>query len=134
MSTTRRHMIRSLAASGLLLPGFLSQLMAEDGPANRNDPLAPKPTHFAPKAKRVIFLFMTGGVSHVDTFDPKPVLKPWLCLPRSSDVVRSSNRQGPTAAGIMLVFIVRGWPVAASVAGWSMAAATSWEIELPITR
>jgi hypothetical protein len=67
-------MIRSLAASGLLLPGFLSQLMADDGPSSRHDPLAPKPTHFAPKAKRVIFLFMTGGVSHVDTFDPKPVL------------------------------------------------------------
>ncbi len=38
------------------------------------DPLAPKPPHFAPKAKRVIFLFMTGGVSHVDSFDPKPKL------------------------------------------------------------
>ena len=30
--------------------------------------------HFAPKAKRVIFLFLNGGMSHVDTFDPKPVL------------------------------------------------------------
>jgi hypothetical protein len=37
-------------------------------------PLAPHPTHFAPKAKRVIFLFMNGGPSHVDTFDPKPSL------------------------------------------------------------
>ena len=68
-------MIRSLAGSGLLLPGLLSELMAaEDGSARSGDPLAPNPTHFAPKAKRVIFLFMTGGVSHVDTFDPKPVL------------------------------------------------------------
>src|SRR5437660_3951643 len=32
-------------------------------------------THFAPKAKRVIFLFMNGGPSHVDTFDPKPALQ-----------------------------------------------------------
>src|SRR5262249_33400391 len=31
--------------------------------------------HFAPKAKRVIYLFMNGGPSHVDTFDPKPALK-----------------------------------------------------------
>src|SRR5262245_59301706 len=31
-------------------------------------------THFTPRAKRVIFLFMDGGVSHVDTFDPKPEL------------------------------------------------------------
>jgi hypothetical protein len=33
------------------------------------------PTHFAPRAKRVIYLFMNGGPSHVDTFDPKPALK-----------------------------------------------------------
>jgi Protein of unknown function (DUF1501) len=38
------------------------------------DPLAPKAPHFPPRAKRVIFLFMNGGPSHVDTFDPKPVL------------------------------------------------------------
>jgi hypothetical protein len=38
------------------------------------DPLAPKLTHFAPKAKRVIFLFMQGGVSHVDSYDYKPLL------------------------------------------------------------
>ncbi|MCI0702791.1 MAG: DUF1501 domain-containing protein [Planctomycetia bacterium] len=38
------------------------------------DPLAPKKPHFEPKAKRVIFLFMSGGPSHVDTFDPKPEL------------------------------------------------------------
>ena len=34
----------------------------------------PQPPHFAPRAKRVIFLFMKGGPSHVDTFDPKPLL------------------------------------------------------------
>lgn len=39
------------------------------------DPLRPRDPHFAPKAKQVIFLFMTGGVSHVDTFDPKPFLR-----------------------------------------------------------
>jgi len=38
------------------------------------DPLAPKLAHFAPKAKRVIFLFMQGGVSHVDSYDYKPLL------------------------------------------------------------
>ena len=38
------------------------------------DPLAPKPPHFPARAKRVIFLFMNGGPSHVDTFDPKPML------------------------------------------------------------
>jgi hypothetical protein len=39
-----------------------------------DNPLAPKPPHFAARAKRVIFLFMNGGPSHVDTFDPKPAL------------------------------------------------------------
>lgn len=38
------------------------------------NPLIPKAPHFAPKAKRVIHLFMNGGPSHVDTFDPKPML------------------------------------------------------------
>ena len=42
--------------------------------ADRNDPLSPKQPHFAPRAKRVIFLFMQGGPSHVDSFDYKPVL------------------------------------------------------------
>lgn len=39
------------------------------------NPLAPRAPHFAPRAKRVIFLFMNGGPSHVDTFDPKPALE-----------------------------------------------------------
>lgn len=46
-------------------------LLASDAPV---DPLAPKKPHFEAKAKRVIFLFMSGGPSHVDTFDPKPEL------------------------------------------------------------
>jgi hypothetical protein len=37
-------------------------------------PTAAKPPHFAPRAKRIVFLFMKGGPSHVDTFDPKPML------------------------------------------------------------
>ena len=68
----RRQSIRSLAAGGLLLPGVLSEMM--QGATMPADPLAPQPPHFPAKAKRVIFLFMTGGVSHVDTFDPKPFL------------------------------------------------------------
>ena len=38
------------------------------------NPLEPSRPHFEPKAKRVIFMFMTGGASHMDTFDPKPYL------------------------------------------------------------
>ena len=50
-------------------------LLAESGLAKvKSDPLAPKRPHFEPKAKRVIFLFMHGGPSQVDTFDQKPML------------------------------------------------------------
>jgi hypothetical protein len=69
----RRGVLRSLIGGSLLGPGILSQLLADDaaGPA---DPLAPRAPHFEPKAKRVIFLFMSGGVSHVDSWDHKPQL------------------------------------------------------------
>src|SRR4029077_2788607 len=70
----RRTVLRSLAGSSLLLPGILSQLLAEDCVPPGSDPLAPKAPHFSPKAKRVIFLFSSGGVSHMDTFDYKPKL------------------------------------------------------------
>src|SRR3982751_5908602 len=43
----------------------------------KDDPLAPKKPHFAPKAKNVIFLFMEGGPSQMDLFDPKPELRKW---------------------------------------------------------
>jgi hypothetical protein len=51
-------------------------LLAADSanPRHAANPLAPKPPHFEPKARRLIFLFMNGGPSHVDTFDPKPEL------------------------------------------------------------
>ena len=48
-----------------------SHLLAEP---SSSGPLASKRPHFAPRAKRIIFLFMHGGVSHIDTFDPKPRL------------------------------------------------------------
>jgi hypothetical protein len=72
-SPTRRDVIRSLVGGSLLLPGVLSQLLADE-PRPSNDPLTPKKPHYAPKAKRIILLFSTGGVSHMDTFDPKPKL------------------------------------------------------------
>ena len=54
----------SAAGFGAAAPAF----------APAEQPLAPKPTHFTPKARRVIFLCMQGGPSHVDTFDYKPKL------------------------------------------------------------
>jgi hypothetical protein len=65
-----------LALTSLLSnDGFLNQqAVAADGKSEYTNPLAPKAPHFAPKAKNVIFLFMYGGPSHVDTFDYKPKL------------------------------------------------------------
>ena len=66
---TRRRML-SLSANGFGLTA-LTALMAEDAYAG----LVPTPpTHFQPKVKNVILCFMPGGVSHMDTFDPKPKL------------------------------------------------------------
>lgn len=67
---SRRDFVRSAVAGTAIFPALVSELLADGGP----DPLAERPSHFAPKAKSVIFLFMTGGVSHVDSFDPKPRL------------------------------------------------------------
>lgn len=52
------------------MPGLLSELLATESA----DPVAPISPHFPAKAKSVIFLFMSGGVSHVDSFDYKPAL------------------------------------------------------------
>ena len=68
----RRSFLRSAVTGSLLFPALVRQLLAESaGSANR---LAPRAPQFPARAKRVIFMFMTGGVSHVDTFDPKPAL------------------------------------------------------------
>jgi hypothetical protein len=56
--------------------GFLqNQVKAADGQTAWENPLAPKKPHFPPKAKSVIFLYMYGGPSHIDTFDYKPSMK-----------------------------------------------------------
>ncbi|HEY1380032.1 MAG TPA: DUF1501 domain-containing protein [Gemmataceae bacterium] len=65
----------AIALAALLADeGLLAAEDRGDKPLGSPDPLAPKPPHFPAKAKRVIFLFMSGGPSHLDTFDPKPDL------------------------------------------------------------
>ncbi len=74
--STRRDALRQMAC-GFGSVALSALLAAEAQPAATDpasNPLAPKAPHFRPRAKRVIFLFMHGGVSHVDTFDPKPKL------------------------------------------------------------
>ena len=65
-----------LALSGLLDDDFLSnQAVAADGKTKFVNPLAPRDPHFDPKATSVIFLYMYGGPSHIDTFDYKPKME-----------------------------------------------------------
>jgi hypothetical protein len=76
MPLSRRAMLQR-TGTGLGILG-LAGLLAEQGElaaaTTSSNPLAPKPGHFKPKAKRIIHLFMNGGPSQVDTFDPKPEL------------------------------------------------------------
>lgn len=58
----------------MLGSGIISDLANATAPLSIDDPLRPKAGHFAPRAKNVIFLNMSGGVSHIDSFDYKPAL------------------------------------------------------------
>ena len=71
---SRRQMLNRTAVGfgGLARSGLLADACLAD--ARPSNPLAPRSPHFAPRAKRVIFLFMHGGPSHIDLFDPKPRL------------------------------------------------------------
>jgi hypothetical protein len=89
---SRRQFLRSFVAGSMLMPGLLRELAAAD--ETRIDPLSPKRPHFPAKAKNVIFLFMTGGVSHIDTFDPKPKLKADVGKEVKLDHPEIENRPG----------------------------------------
>lgn len=79
-TTTRREFLLSAGGGfgGIALASLMAneqQAVAASGEHARSaNPLASKETHFAPRARRVIWLFMHGGPSHVDLFDPKPEL------------------------------------------------------------
>ncbi len=78
---SRRSVLQSIASGFgyLAFAGLAQQATADQAGAERSaggeGALAPRPTHFSPRAKRVIFLCMNGGPSHIDLFDPKPELK-----------------------------------------------------------
>jgi hypothetical protein len=81
------------------LPGILSELLAQERASSSRDtdPLAPKQPHFHARAKQVIFLNMSGGVSHVDSFDYKPRLfadhnKPYRVPQRMLEAFAPDNR------------------------------------------
>jgi hypothetical protein len=91
---SRRDFLHRASAGLAGIP--LAWMLAQDGrgepgrsPAN---PLAAKKPHFEPKAKRVIFLFMVGGPSQMDLFDPKPDLQKWHGKPLPEDTGRPKSQ------------------------------------------
>ncbi len=116
-SFNRRQMLRTFA-NGFGMIGLASLLANESRAAEAVNPLAPKAPHFEPKAKRLIFLFMSGGPSQVDTFDPKPRLvkdngkplpfeQPKLVRTRTGNLLQSPfkfNKHGASGIEISELF------------------------------
>src|SRR4051812_44452790 len=97
-AVTRRDILaRAGHGFGAIALGSLLGKPATAATARMN-PLAAKPPNFAPKANSVIFLYMVGGPSHIDTFDPKPALKKYegQKLPDSYGKVVSQFTAGDT--------------------------------------
>src|SRR5262245_35753846 len=87
---SRRDLLRSTACGF----GYLALAGLNADQAVAANPLLPKAPHHTPKAKRVIFIFMQGGPSHVDTFDYKPLLRARDGEIRSFDDARTLARTG----------------------------------------
>ena len=86
--------------AGIALAGMLKQ----DGlfaAVKSVDPLAPKKGHHEPKAKSVIWLFMEGGPSHIDLFDPKPKLAEWNGQPMPESFGRPITAMGTAGNTLM---------------------------------
>ena len=95
---TRRELLGRMG-NGFALLGLAGALGAEgmlapSAEAASQNPLVPRSPHFPAKAKRVIFLFMNGGPSHVDTFDPKPALVKYAGKPLPMKNPTTERRTG----------------------------------------
>ena len=71
----RRGFLKELGLGGIALASLLADQNASGAAANPSEPLAPAEPHLPPRARSVIFLFMVGGASQLETFDHKPALK-----------------------------------------------------------
>src|SRR5437016_11042467 len=87
---TRREALSTIG-SGFGMLGLSGMLGANE---LARSPLEVKPPHFTPKAKRVIFLFLNGGPSQVDTFDPKPMLTKYHGQPMPTPNLRTERKTG----------------------------------------
>src|SRR6202163_3186791 len=87
---TRRQILQTMGSGFGMMS--LRGLMSSESPVM--NPLAPKPPHFPAKAKHVIYLFLNGGVSQVDTFDPKPMLTKYHGQPAPSGNLQTERKTG----------------------------------------
>ena len=89
----REALLRSGTGFGSLA---LADLMINESNAEvgKMDPLAPKQAHYPSKAKHVVHLFMNGGPSQVDTFDPKPMLDKYHGKPLPETNLRTERKTG----------------------------------------
>ena len=79
--------------------------------ASESGPLAPRPSHFQARANSVIFLFMAGGPSHLETFDPKPLLNKLAGQPRPAEFAAAKYQQikpGAKLLGVQRKFLRGG--------------------------
>ena len=85
---TRRSFFQECAA-GIGIVAMV-QLMEQEGrgAVASVNPLAPRQPHFPAKAKNVIFMFMEGGPSQLDLFDPKPALQKWSGKPLPPEMTK----------------------------------------------
>lgn len=82
-----------LGLANLLGPEILSAALTESD-TRSNSPLAPKSPHFPARAKRVIHIFANGGPSHLDTFDPKPMLTKLHGQPLPMENLKTERKTG----------------------------------------
>ncbi len=90
---TRRDLLTK-TGTGLGMLALAGILADDAAAAPALDPLAPKAPHFKAKAKHVVHLFMNGGPSQVDTFDPKPALDKYHGKPLPSTNLRTERKTG----------------------------------------
>jgi hypothetical protein len=88
LKPSRRQMLRTMG-TGFGMAGLAGILNAE-----QTTPMAPRTPHFTPTAKHVIFLFLNGGPSQVDTFDPKPMLQKYSGHPIPSGNLKTERKTG----------------------------------------
>jgi hypothetical protein len=84
----------SLGLAGMMASAGLLNADEARAPRTGQNPLTPKKPHFPAKAKRVLHIFANGGPSHIDTFDPKPLLAKYAGKPLPRENLRTERKTG----------------------------------------